>query len=932
MVRLALKRLVHNRSLSAALLLAAVLCVAAAASVPIYTRGVLQKLLRADLERLQHTGATFPGRIHAELDFSHPAQGDDGFARYRAVGAAIEGMVSDLGLPVLAATQQLTLGPVFFESRGRPDARRLIKVEALSGLAEHVRVTRGRLFRSSAPPESPYEAIVTERAVAQLDLRLGSTYELERPSPDGTGPLAVTVVGVFTVADERDPFWFLPLRFYDDSFLVDGGRFRRELLHAGSEGLKAAQWHYAMDYHSLAVGDLTRVERLVDAYGRRAAEVGLRWRVAFRDTLAAYRERARRLRLTLWFLQVPVLVVLLLFTQAIARARVESERIEIATLFSRGARARQLAKRALVEGGLLAGAALLLGLPAGLLFSRLVGASAGFLTFVRRPALPVMLDAGACGAGAAGALLFLLVMLAATLRHTGRTIVHVAMGHQERDVTAASPGRGRTGRAVAAGVALIAVALYGLLRASAHEEILERTGAAGADLPLDPLLFAGATLFTVGVSLLFVALFPSLVGLVFVSGRRTWSPALYGALARLTRGSGERASVMLFLTLAFAFGAFFSVTARTVNAAAEDRIRYREGADLVIEPLWRRQPAAAAGGSAGYRYVEPDLQRYAGIAGIEGVTNVLRRSGVTAVIGGGRGTVVELMGVVPDGFGEVAWFRAGLLPVHRNHYLNLLAADPRAMLLSTTLQRAYGIELGAPVSLTWAGQAPLAGHAAGFVDFWPAYDPHRDHLVVANLAYVHARMQLEPYELWAERAAGIDNRTILEGIERAGVRISALTDTGAQVSAARREPATLGLNGTLTIGFLLVTGIAAAAFVIAAAISLRSRQGELAVIRSMGLSRRRVVAMVAWEQFVAALSAVVAGVVLGAVAGRIYVPTMQVVASAAERVPPLRVVAVPGDFLRLYAIAAAALTAGALVVSGLVGRLRIHQAIRLGQE
>ena len=104
------------------------------------------------------------------------------------------------------------------------------------------------------------------------------------------------------------------------------------------------------------------------------------------------------------------------------------------------------------------------------------------------------------------------------------------------------------------------------------------------------------------------------------------------------------------------------------------------------------------------------------------------------------------------------------------------------------------------------------------------------------------------------------------------------------------------------------------------------------MIRSMGLSRRRVVAMVAWEQFLAALSAVVAGVVLGAVAGRIYVPTMQVVASAAERVPPLRVVAVPGDFLRLYAIAAAALTAGALVVSGLVGRLRIHQAIRLGQE
>ncbi len=82
-------------------------------------------------------------------------------------------------------------------------------MEALTGLAGHVRITRGRLFGragSAALSEAPYEAIVTEHAVAQLDLRLGATYELDRPSPDGAGALAVTVVGVFTVADERDPF------------------------------------------------------------------------------------------------------------------------------------------------------------------------------------------------------------------------------------------------------------------------------------------------------------------------------------------------------------------------------------------------------------------------------------------------------------------------------------------------------------------------------------------------------------------------------------------------------------------------------------------------------------------------------------------------------------------------------------------------------
>ena len=931
MVRLALKRLAHNRSLSALLLLAAVLCVAAVSSVPIFTRGVLQKVLRADLERLQHAAATFPGRIHAEFDFAHPAHSGDGFARYQAVDAAITGrFVGDLGLPVLAETQQLTLGPLFFHRHGRPEAQRLIRVEALSGLAEHVRITRGRLFagdRLAAPAGRPYEAIVTEHAIAQLDLQIGATYELDRPAPDGSGSLIVTVVGVFTVADERDPYWFLPLRFYDDSFIVDYDRFRRELLHEGSEGLKAAQWQYAIDYHHLTVGDLPRVQRLIDAYGRRAASAHLRWRVAFRDTLVSYRDRAHRLRLTLWFLQVPVLAVLLMFTQVVARARVESDRIELATLASRGAHARQLAQRTLVEGGLLAVAALLLGPPVGLALSRLVGAAAGFLTFVQRQALPVTLDASAYGAGAAGAVLFLVAMLGSTLRHTRRTIVQ-----QERAGATGSLERRRTGTASVIAVALIAVALYALQRASAHTAILARTGVAGADLPLDPLLFAGAVLFALGVALLFVQLFPHLVQLVFGAGRRIWSPVLYGALARLSRPGGERMSVMLFLTLAFAFGVFFSITARTVNAAVEDRIRYRAGADLIIEPLWLRRPAAAGGGPTGYRYVEPDLHRYQRIDGIDAVTGVLRRSGVTAVIGGGRGTVVELMGVIPDGFAEVAWFRAGLLPAHRNHYLNLLATDPRAMLLSATLQRAYGIELGAPISLTWAGQAPLAGYAAAFVDFWPTYDPHEEHLVVANLSYVQARMQIEPYELWAKRARVMGNRAILDGMDRAGVRITALTDTRAQVSAARQEPATLGLNGMLTVGFLIVMGIAGAAFIIAVAISLRSRQAELAVIRSIGLSRRRVVGMVGWEQLLMALSAVVAGVVLGSVAGRIYVPAMQVVATAAERVPPMRVVAQRNDFIRLYTIAAVTIAAGALVVRGLIGRLRIHQAIKLGQE
>lgn len=112
------------------------------------------------------------------------------------------------------------------------------------------------------------------------------------------------------------------------------------------------------------------------------------------------------------------------------------------------------------------------------------------------------------------------------------------------------------------------MALYGLLRASAQRAILERTGAAGVDFPLDPLLFAGAVL-ALDVAPAVRAVFPYLARIVSSFGRRIWSPARYGALVRLGRGGGERTSVS-------------SASLPTVNAAVEDRIRYRVVPDLVI--------------------------------------------------------------------------------------------------------------------------------------------------------------------------------------------------------------------------------------------------------------------------------------------------------------------------------------------------------------
>jgi hypothetical protein len=79
-------------------------------------------------------------------------------------------------------------------------------------------------------------------------------------------------------------------------------------------------------------------------------------------------------------------------------------------------------------------------------------------------------------------------------------------------------------------------------------------------------------------------------------------------------------------------------------------------------------------------------------------------------------------------------------------------------------------------------------------------------------------------------------------------------------------------------------------------------------------------------------AAVAFGVAAGGAAGDLFVPLLQLTASAAEQVPPFHVTSDPADFVRLFAVAGAFLVAGLAVLTAIAFRIRIAQAIKLGEE
>ena len=942
---LVLRKMASNRWLVLALLAGSVLSVALLASIPIYTDGVLQRLLTRDLERYQERTGRYPGTTAAIYNFYRLVEQPAAKAPFHDAleNEILTRLVPALGVPVAAQMKRITLD-YLYDVRPQPEESRVetvkkfSRVEALQHLSDHITLLHGRMYNPE-PVGGVYEAIVTSEAMQDLQLILGRTYLLhdllaEQPR------LTVKVVGVFAKSDARDLYWFQRFTTLSESFLIDYDTFLRDFLHAPTRNLTNGAWYFALDYHRITIDNVPNLLRRYDEYRRASAQRRVELDFGIAKLLQEYNRRAAVLKITLSFLHVPIVLVLAFFMYMVSQLIVEGDLAEIAVLESRGAAGSQLFTVYLLQSLLLAAAALALGPPLALLIVRFLGAANGFLEFVGRTSLSTDISLRAYWFAVAGAAIFLTATLLPASRAARTSIVELR-GHGTRT------RRYTLWRRFYLDLVLIAVAVYGLVQFQQRREIVMLTAATGSDLPLDPLLFLTSVLFILGCAMLTLRLFPFLVRALFGIARRRWSPPLYAAFIQVARARGHEQFLMVFLILTLALGIYNSSAARTVNRNTEERIYYAAGADLTMQPYFPSDqppdsgglPGEAAGASYSsprVQYREPPYHPFTLIPGLEGTTRVLREARAQVSLPGNRRTVSALMAITPEEFGRVAWFRSDLLPVHWHHYLNRLAADPKAMLLSSSIAEEFDIKLGDIILVTWSSQDVVDGVVVGFIDHWPTFLPVDERatprLVVANFPYIRAKMAVEPYEIWARRTPRSSTAEIYREIDDRELDIVSMTDATQQVVEAKNDPLLQGTNGVLTLGFSVAMLICIVGFVMYWVLTLRSRTLQFGVLRAIGMSSRRVLAMLMVEQILITGSAIVAGIVIGRVAALLFVPLLQVVYAAADQVPAFRVASERGDFLRIYAVAAALLVLGGVLFRTLLARLDIQQALKLGEE
>lgn len=953
------RRMVKNKWLMFSLLLGMAISVALVSTMPIYSEAILSRMLVKDLESMQRDRGVYPGAFYAKISF-----GDQPAERRKQTLEEIDRFMSGEGsggftLPVMVTAVQRNTKSVEAVPEVGTEAdrnkKRSVHFSSLSDLADHIRLTDGRMPQGGAA-DGVYEVLVTSSALRNLNAVLDSVFTVR--SGDGGVLLRFKPVGVFEKKRDDDPYFFdASLSGFGSTMIVDADVMDRDFRDLGKVPIVSASWYTVMDYSHM---ELRQVDDFLAANKRDQqfirSKVGAYqadFKTPAEPTLQTYLTRAAHLKTLMWSLNVPVLIMLGFYMFMVANLIVDRQRNEIAVLRSRGAARWQIVAAFSAEGLLLSAVAWALGPPIGLVLTAVLGASDGFLSFVSRAALPVRLTAASYEYGAVAAATALLMLLVPVLLATRTTIV----GHKQQ---LARRQRAPLWHKLYLDVVAVAIAVYGLYTFRTRLASMRTLGLGSTDLNIDPLQFVVPALFTAGSGLLLLRLYPYALQLVYWLGRKWWRPSMYATLIQVGRSGSQYQFLMVFLILTIATGVFSASAARTINSNTEDRIRYGNGADVTMTADWINDapPPAMPGGpgqaeaaapvvSKPIHYLEPAFEPFATLPGVEHAAKVFVKPNASFSVGDNRGTAL-LMGIDTDDFGMTAWFRDGLLGHPLNDYLNLMASDTRAVLVSRTLAKQKNVREGDTIWIGWEDVASQPFVVYGIVDYFPAFNPNppvgsvnaadeesknnAPMLIVGHLSRIQFQLALEPYQVWLKMKPGFSSADFYQAVEERRLPVTSLVNTQVDLTRAKNDPFLMALNGMLTLGFLISIAVSFVGFLLYWVLSLRGRTLQNGIMRAIGLSVRSMVGMLVAEQLLTSGVAVLIGMFVGNLASSLFVPNFQIAFNAAALVPPFRVIFNSLDYARLYTVVGAMLAVGLAILGFMVARTRIHQALKLGED
>ena len=115
-------------------------------------------------------------------------------------------------------------------------------------------------------------------------------------------------------------------------------------------------------------------------------------------------------------------------------------------------------------------------------------------------------------------------------------------------------------------------------------------------------------------------------------------------------------------------------------------------------------------------------------------------------------------------------------------------------------------------------------------------------------------------------------------------------------------------------------------------LSIKSRTLQFGILRAMGMKFREIIMMIVYEQLLVSGVAIFTAIFIGGVTSDLFVPLFQSIFDASQSVPPFAVIPERSDYLKLYAVIGVMLLTAFVVLGRLIKKIKISQALKLGED
>ncbi|HNB53572.1 MAG TPA: ABC transporter permease, partial [Anaerolineales bacterium] len=652
------------------------------------------------------------------------------------------------------------------------------------------------------------------------------------------------------------------------------------------------------------------------------------------EPMQEYQGTVDRLTVLLTAYDVPIVILVLSFIALIVGLSVEQRRNEIAVMRSRGATPAQVVGIAALEGVLLGLLAWGIGTGLGLIFTQMMGRAQSFLDFSAETFLRVALTPESVRAGLLAMGLALVAQIVPTLAASRDTIITYKQ-EQARSITRPWWQRAWLD------ILLLIPAGYGFYLLQEQGSLLVVGETAVSDDPFqNPLLLLLPALTVFAISLLFLRILPWLMEGVRWLLFRTNSVGVLMAVQQLARTPRLYATPLVLLTLTVSLSLFTASLAQTMDYQLFDDYLYRVGADLSVTgpglPTFYSGNPFNPGAPTDDREtaIFLPMTEYESVPGVVKATRVGEYLATTQV--GGRTLGGTYLGVDRASFGSVAYWRYDFARYRLGSLLNALATSPDALLVSDDFLRENGLRVGDFLRLDVRvpdGVIQLNAQIVGGVAYFPTWYPEEDKfLFVGNLDGLFTAAGGEfPYQVWLRTTSDFDPQVLDEWLFDQKLFTWTWNEPYEAISHEQVRPERQGLFGLLSVGFMASALVTVLGYFMYALFSFRRRFIELGILRAVGLSQGQMGIWVACELGFLILTGLLLGTGVGVWVSEQFIPFLQIGASGAELIPPYLVEISWNSVWQISGLFALLFSLALVVLGGLLRRMKIFEAVKLGQ-